>query len=55
VLGGGPPSFAVVPGTEPWLVTTYDDSTPATPRASLPGVHGYRILAASDCELSSAD
>ena len=33
---------------DPWTLTTWDDSTPASP--SLPRVHFYKIFAADLCE-----
>jgi len=54
-LLGGPPMFALAPGSEPWLQLTWTDSTPRTGDAELPGVYAYRIFAADACEQQSRD
>lgn len=55
LLGGGPPVLLPIPGTDPWLSTDHDDSTPRAAPGTLPQVHGYRVFAADWCELESSD
>ena len=45
-----PDALAQVPGTEPYLMTSYQDSTLRADPFALPLVHFYKVLAADSCE-----
>jgi hypothetical protein len=50
-----PQALVQVPGTEPWAMPTYTDSTPQTPLAQLPHVWFLKVIASDQCEQISTN